>query len=320
MTHLSSLINYFLTELNGFSDNPEEMVFIIAATNFKEKLDPAIVRSGRLDMHIELPALDAQARAYFIDKILQKPTHGTFDKDKLVMFTAGMSGADLQKIAREVSIDAIRKGLKGFTQEMMIEQINILKYGERICSIGLDKTIQAVAYHEAGHAVISKVLLPDLKIEQIVVSPRNNALGFVAYNFEGEYSNLTYEEIKNRICIAYAGRIAQIEKFGFKEGLDSGAQSDIDVATNLACYAVSHLGMDETLGFVNFKAIKHNLGNGYTDTLVQERICHLLDAQKKRTEALIKEHWTDIESVAKVLMKEEFLHEKKFYSIIKKVK
>lgn len=313
------LINYFLTELNGFSDNPEEMVFIIAATNFKEKLDPAIVRSGRLDMHIEIPALDAEARAYFIDKILEKPTNGTFDKDKLVMFTSGMSGADLQKIAREVSIDAIRKGLKGFTHEMIIEQINILKYGERICSIGLEKTMQAVSYHEAGHAVISKALLPDLKIEQIVVSPRNNALGFVAYNFEGEYNNLTYEEIKNRICIAYAGRIAQIEKFGQK-GLDSGAQNDIDVATNLACYAITSLGMDEELGYVNFKTIKHILGNGHTDTLVQERICHLLDTQKKRTEVLIKEHWTDIESVAKVLMKEEFLHEKKFYSIIKKVK
>ena len=72
--------------------------------------------------------------------------------------------------------------------------------------------------------------------------------------------------------------------------------------------------------YINFKAIKHLLGNGYADTLVQERICHLLDIQKKRTEALIKEHWFNIESVAKVLMKEEVVHEKKFYSIIKKVK
>lgn len=311
------IINQFLTYINGFSHTKDEHVFIIAATNFKDKLDPAIVRSGRLDLHVEIPILDAEARGYFIDHILQKPTFGSFDKEKLIMFTAGMSGADLEKIARESSLEAIRKGAKGITQAMLIEQINILKYGERICSIALDKALKATAYHEAGHAVISKVLIPELKIEQIVVSPRNDALGFVAYNFEQDFSNFTYEDIKNRICVAYAGRLAQIEKFG-DQGLDSGAQSDLGKATQLACYAIGSLGMDEDIGYMHLHIVQQTFGSHILGTQLQERIQRLLDAQKSRAQALIKKHWKEIENVAKALIEEEFLDEKEFYAILKK--
>ncbi len=311
------IINQFLTHVDGFSQTKDDHVFIIAATNFKEKLDPAIVRSGRLDLHVEIPILDAEARTYFIKKILQKPTVGTFDTEKLVMFTAGMSGADLEKMAREASLEAIRKEKKGITQEILIEQINILKYGERICTIALEKTLKATAYHEAGHAVISKVLIPELKIEQIVVSPRNDALGFVAYNFEQDFSNFTYEDIKNRICVAYAGRLAQMEKFGDK-GLDSGAHSDLATATALACYAVGSLGMDETLGYVDVHAAQKTFGTRMFENVLEERIGVLLDEQKSKALSLVKKHWSEIENVAKALIKEEFLDEKEFYAIVKK--
>ncbi|MBU3938046.1 AAA family ATPase, partial [bacterium] len=219
---LDILINQFLTELNGFSDNSEEQVFVIAATNLKEKIDPAILRSGRIDLHVEIDSLDREAREFFINQILKKPTSGEFDKEKLLTYTAGMTGADLQKVSRESALFVFRNNLEFITQEILIEQINTIKYGERITHKSIEKLMESTAIHEAGHAVISRILMPEVRIEQITVVPRNNALGFVSYDQDADLSNLTRQEIKNKLCVAFAGREAQLKEYG-EEGFDSGA-------------------------------------------------------------------------------------------------
>lgn len=182
----------------------------------------------------------------------------------------------------------------------------------------LEKVVESTAYHEAGHAVISKVLMPEVKIEQITVTPRNDALGFVSYNLEDEFGNLTYADIKNKICVAFAGRMAQLYKYGEDEGLDSGASSDLKMATKYAYYAIANLGMDETIGYINIDGFsKESIIAGITEQEIQKQVKLLLKAQELRTKELVEKHWQSIESVSRVLIEDEFIDEEQFNQIVK---
>lgn len=309
------VINQFLTELNGFDDDKTESVFVIAATNFKQKIDPALLRSGRIDLHVKVGMLDKEAREYFINNILKKPNDGNIDKDKLVTFSAGMSGADLEKVSREASYEVIRSNKNSLTEEILLEQINIIKYGERLTQKSLQKHLHATAYHEAGHALISHILMPQIKIEQITVTPRKEALGFVSYNNEDNLNNLSYEDIKSRICIAFAGRIAQME-FEGNDGLDSGASSDLNTATRLAFYAIANLGMESEIGYINLESFPKILENGYISQKIQQKVHKLLSDQKSRCQDLVRKEWGKIEKLAKILINKEFVDEDEFLEIV----
>lgn len=316
-SHRDIVINQFLTELNGFSDNPNEAVFTISATNLPQKIDPAIIRSGRIDLSVKVDKLDKEARGFFIDKILKNTHDANIQRDKLITFTAGMSGADLEKVKRESVLEMIRKGEKQLTEEILLEQINIIKYGERLTYKSLEKLVESTAYHEAGHAVISYILMPDVKIEQITVTPRNEALGFVSYNFEDTIANLTFEDIKNKVCVAFAGRISQIKKFGKKEGVDSGASSDLDMAMRYLYYAIATLGMDEGLGYINISSIEEKITKGGLGLKIEQRIQELIKELEKTTFELVEKEWDKIEKVAKVLIENEFIDENNFLNTIK---
>ena len=305
-------INQFLTELNGFSDDVEAQVFVIAATNLKDKIDPAILRSGRIDLHVEIDKLDREAREFFVNKILNKPTSGEFDKEKILTFTAGMTGADLQKVERESALYVFRNGLDSITQEIVIEQINTIKYGSRITHKSIEKLMESTAVHEAGHAVISRVLMPDVKIEQITVVPRDEALGFVSYDRDGDLSNLTREDIKNRLCVAYAGREAQLIKYG-EEGFDSGASSDLNMATKYAYYAISTLGMGESTGYINVSELEKS---GLFKKEIEAEVKIWLDEAHKKTQKLIGEHWNLVISLAKLLEEKEIVNEKELLELL----
>ncbi|MDO9304428.1 MAG: AAA family ATPase [Sulfuricurvum sp.] len=308
------VINSLLTEINGFGDNADEAIFIIAATNLKDRIDPAIVRSGRIDLHVEIDELDRDARAYFIANMLKKPTSGTFDKDKLIMYTAGMTGADLEKVSRESSLYAIRNGLATLTEEILVEQINTIKYGERINSKSIAETLKETAYHEAGHAVISRVLMPEIKIEQITVAPRNDALGFVSFNNEDSFGGMSREHFKNRMCVAMAGRIAQMREFG-EAGMDTGASNDLKQATKYAYYAVAILGMDDELGYINIGGLS-GAHAGLFNESIERAIKNWLDEAKQCTEKLVEEHWSSIDKLGKLLLDKEIVYEDDLKRII----
>jgi ATP-dependent Zn protease len=306
------IINQFLTELNGFSDKSEESIFVIAATNLKQKIDPAILRSGRIDLHVQIDALDREAREFFIDKILQKPTSGEFNKEKILTYTAQMTGADLEKVARESSLYVFRNNLETITQEILVEQINTIKYGTRITHKSIDKLMESTAIHEAGHAVISKVLMPDVKIEQVTVVPRADALGFVSYDRDTNYDSLTREDIKSKLCVAFAGREAQLKEYG-EEGFDSGASSDLNMATKYAHYAIATLGMGESTGYINVSNFKE-------DTLfekeIESEIKLWLNKAQERTKKLIDEHWDKVSTLAKLLQDKEIVNENELLELM----
>jgi ATP-dependent Zn protease len=311
-TNLDIRINQFLTELNGFSDDSDESVFVIAATNLKEKIDPAILRSGRIDLHVEIDSLDREAREFFIDKILKKPTDGVFDKEKILTYTAGMTGADLEKVSRESSLYIFRSNLKAITQEILVEQINTIKYGSRITHKSIDKLMESTAIHEAGHAVISRVLMPEVKIEQITVVPRDEALGFVSYDRDTNYDNLTRQDIKNKLCVAFAGREAQLKEYG-EEGFDSGASSDLNMATRYAHYAIATLGMGESTGYINVSEFKENM---LFEKEIEIEVKLWLDEAHQRTKELTDKYWDKISALSTLLQEKEIVNEKELLELV----
>ncbi|MEA1879251.1 MAG: AAA family ATPase, partial [Campylobacterota bacterium] len=225
-------INKLLSEMDGFTGKKGEDIFVIAATNYKENIDPAIIRPGRVEIHIEINNLDKDARQYFLDRIIkQKPTSGTFDIKKLLMYTTGFTGAQLEMLGKEASFYCLRHGLPAITQEILITQINAIKYGEKQSYLSPEQMFNETAIYEAGRAVISKVLMPHLSIEHVSLTPRDNNEHFVAQNYNDVEDNMTVKDFKNKICIALAGRSAQIKGFGDTEGMDTGASNDIQQAT-----------------------------------------------------------------------------------------
>jgi len=307
------IINKLLAKINGFND--EEDIFIIAATNYPEKIDSAIIRSGRIDLMFEIKALDKKARRYFIEKIINHfNTKGKFDIDKLVIYSTGMNGADLAKVKREIGLEMIRSAKEYLDEKLFIEIINTVKYGEKIEDIDISKTLESTAIHESGHAVISKILRPELKIEQITITPRNKALGFVAYNNEDNYKHLSKEDIKKQLQILLAGRFSQIKKYGY-EGIDDGARDDLKQATKLAYYAIAELGMDEDLGNVNLNGVEE-LKISF-DGKIRDRVSAWLKEAEENVRELIDKNWDKIERVANALLDKETIDENEFMKMLK---
>ncbi len=316
-SYFDGKVNSLLTQIDGFGTSLEEPVFIIAATNRMEGIDPAILRSGRIDIHVHVSFLDYDARAYFIDAMMKKPIFSSeIDRDRLIRLSAGLSGADLKKVERESILYAYRNAQEKVTQEVVLEQINIIKHGNRIENRDLSAALEATAYHEAGHAVLSKLLIPHKKIEQVTVMPRDKSLGFVSFSGEGgEYYSQNVDYFKNEMRVSIAGRAAQIQKYGHS-GIDAGASADLKHATKLAYIAIAELGMDEALTNVSFSAF-HGPDEQFMSDTIQERIAVWMREETAATQALVKEHWASIENVAKSLIEDEQIDEKTLISLMR---
>jgi len=310
-------INKFLAELDGFSNKADEHVFIIAATNYKENIDSAIIRPGRIEIHIKVDDLDKDARKYFIDKIIKtKPTSGKFDMNKLLTYTSGMTGAQLELISKEASFYCIRHNLLHITQDILIKQINTIKYGETNSHISTEEIFQKAAIREAAHTIISKVLMPDVKIKQISVTPRNNKNGFIINNYEDLETNMTIEDIKNRICVSLAGRTAQIKKYGSIIGMDMEGSPDLQHAIYDAYMAVAHYGMDKEVRYINMKVADNTntqMSNGgntqHSHNRIDEAVERWMKEGEQKTIKLVDDNWDKIENLSTILLEKEIMYE-----------
>ncbi|SMC09849.1 AAA family ATPase [Nitratiruptor tergarcus] len=287
--------------------NDEYVFTIVTATN-KDSIDKNLLASERIDILIEVPELDMEARKFFIQKILQMPNDGKIDPNKVARYMSGLSGYEMQRIAKEAALYVIRKNLKVITEEILIEQINNVKYGQKIDKKrirNLEKDLKKTAYHEAGHAVLSYLLLPDIKIEQVTVTPRAETLGFVSYSDEF-ISNVSKQELFYDICVALAGRIAKMKKFP-EEGEDTGAMQDLEQATWEAYNLVATFGMDEEIGYIHIDTLNQNVSKELFKKKVEERIAYWIEKATKETKQLVDKHWDKIEKVAQALIQKEMI-------------
>ncbi len=296
-------------EIDALSDDPEESVFTVVTAISREEVPSLLIEPERIDTFVEVPELDREARRFFVEQILKKPNDGKIDVDKVARYISGMNGYELQRIGKEASLHAIRHGLDCISEEILIEQINIIKYGSKLEKKhirNLEEDLRMTAFHEAGHAVLSFLLLPDVKIEQVTIAPRLRTLGFISYSFEDFPSNLSKDEVFNNICVLMAGRIASMKKFGAK-GMDTGAASDLEEATHQAYTAIANLGMDEELGFVHTDTLSRNVNKQFFQEVVERQVRLWIDKATKRAGELVKSNWQQIDTLANILIRQEIV-------------
>ena len=307
-------------EIDALSDDPEESVFTVVTAVSREEVPPLLIEPERIDTFVEVPELDREARRFFIEQILKKPNDGKIDVDKVVRYISGMNGYELQRIGKEASLHAIRHGLTCISEDILLEQINIIKYGSKLEKKhirNLEEDLRMTAFHEAGHAVLSYLLLPNTKIEQVTIAPRLRVLGFISYSFEDFPSNLSKEEVFNNICVLMAGRTASMKKFGAK-GMDTGAASDLEEGTHQAYIAIANLGMDEELGFVHTDTLSRNVNKQLFRGVVESRVRIWIDKATKKAAEMVEANWQQIDTLANILIRQEIVDGGELEKIVQK--
>lgn len=286
--------------------NPQ--VFTVATVENFDVVDPVLTAPGNLDFLLEVTRLDKEARKFFIDKILTMPHDENINRERIVRYITGMSALELEKLGRMAALNVVEEQKDQITEEILIEQINIIKYGYKIENKmikNLENELKMTAYHEAAHTVLSYLLLPDIKIEQVTIAPRSKMLGFVSYHAEDQMSNVTKEEIFNDVCVLLAGQMAKTKISG-DEAMDSGAVNDLSQASLQIYTAITNLGMDKMLGFVNLDAIL-GFDNYFLSQKIEKRFLLWMAEAQKRTKEIVDTQWDKIEKLALVLIDKEIV-------------
>jgi len=313
--------NVSFTDIAKIIESVDSSVFTIATAVNLDDIDSVLTAPQKLDFLLETSNLDKEARRFFIEKILMMPHDDKIDIERIVRYITGMDALELERLGRMSALSVIEQDKELITEEILIEQINIIKYGHKIENQiikNLEEELTMTAYHEAAHAILSMLLLPHIKIEQVTIAPRSKALGFVSYNTDDQISNITKKELFNDVCVLLAGRIAKIKKVGENQ-MDSGAINDLSRASYQVYSAISNLGMDRELGLINIDTIT-TLDNYFLSQQIEKRFLHWLNVAKKETIILVDKYWDKIEILAQRLIEKEIVESDELSHIIGNIK
>lgn len=312
-----AITNVSFSDIAKILESTDERVFTFATAESLDEIDPILTSPQKLDFLLEVLELDKDARRFFIEKILEKPHDPKIDVERIVRYITGMSALELERIGRMAALSVVEQDKELITEEILIEQINIIKYGHKVekqMVETLEKELKMTAYHEAAHAVLSVLLLPHIKIEQVTISPRSKMLGFVSYNEEDQLSNITKIDLFHDICVLLSGRLAKVKKMG-DDQMDSGAQNDLSQASLQAYAAITTLGMDKELGYINLNAI-NTLDNYFLEQQIEKRFLHWMHVAKQNAEKLVETHWDKIETLALKLIEQEIVESTELTEIV----
>ncbi|UPT76540.1 AAA family ATPase [Sulfurovum sp. XGS-02] len=312
-----AITNVSFSDIAKIMESADERVFTFATAESLDEIDPILTSPQKLDFLLEVLELDKDARRFFIEKIMEKPHDPNIDIERIVRYITGMSALELERIGRMAALSVVEQDKKHITEEILIEQINIIKYGHKVekqMVETLEKELKMTAYHEAAHAVLSVLLLPHIKIEQVTISPRSKMLGFVSYNEEDQLSNISKIDLFHDICVLLSGRTAKVKKLG-DDQMDSGAQNDLSQASLQAYAAITTLGMDKELGYINLNAI-NALDNYFLEQQIEKRFLHWMHVAKQYSEQLVDAHWEKIETLALKLIEQEIVESTELAEIV----
>jgi cell division protease FtsH len=241
-------LNQLLVEMDGFDTNTH--VIVIAATNRPDVLDPALLRPGRFDRHVTLDRPDIKGRRAILDvHARNKPLDSTVDLDVLARQTPGFSGADLANLINEAAILAARANKKTIGMDELEEAIaRVIAGPERKSRRISDHEKEVIAYHETGHALVMKALPHTNPVHKVSIISRGMALGWTLSLPEEDKYLISRDELMDEIAGIMGGRVAEEIVFG---DITSGAENDIQKATQLARRMVTQWGMSEKLGTVS---------------------------------------------------------------------
>jgi cell division protease FtsH len=307
-------LNQLLVEMDGFEAN--EGVIIVAATNRKDVLDPALLRPGRFDRTIHVPNPDIKGREKILSVHARKvPLGPDVDLRTIARGSPGFSGADLMNLVNEAALMAARVGRRFVTMDDFERAKDKVMMGaERRSMVLTDDQKEKTAYHEAGHAIVGMNLPKCDPVYKATIIPRGGALGMVVSLPEMDRLQMHKDEAKQRIAMTMAGKAAEIIKYG-EEGVSSGPVGDIQQASGLARAMVMRWGMSDAIGNIDYsEAHEGYQGNtaGFsvsaeTKQKIEAEVKGLIDEGYETARRILIEKSEDFERLAKGLLEYETL-------------
>lgn len=317
-------LNQLLVEMDGFSQN--EGIIVMAATNRPDILDKALLRPGRFDRNIYVSLPDVKAREAILEvHAKNKKIDEDVDLENIAKKTVGFSPADLENLLNEAALLTARENLDKIPMRLVQEaSIKVVAGPEKKSQTVIEKERQIVAYHEAGHAIVSHYTDELYPVNMITIVPRGRAGGFTEYLPKEDFNYTTKSMMENMLKSLLGGRIA--EEIIFKD-ISTGASNDIERATELAKNMVTVYGMSEKLGPVCYDNEGENvfIGRDYGRTKVyseevqyaidQEIKDFILKAKEEATQILL-EHKDKLEKLAQTLLEKETINRQEFLEVL----
>ena len=324
-------LNQLLVEMDGF-DGQTNSIIVIAATNRPDILDNALLRPGRFDRQVVIDRPDVLGREQILEvHVKGKPLSNEVDIKTLAKRTPGFTGADLSNLLNEAALFAARKEKKEIEMDDLEEAIDKIIAGpEKKSKIITDEEKENTAYHEVGHALISKLLPNCDPLHKVTIIPRGMALGITMTLPEKDHLTYRKEQLYDQIAMLLGGRIAEELVFG-EDKITTGASNDIQRVTDIANKMVTSYGMSKDLGPMTFGTHNEHVFLGrdfgheknYSEEVafkIDKEVKSIVDEQYKRAKQLLIDNRDIMEELVKVLLEKETLDKEEVDEIIEKFK
>ncbi len=316
-------LNQILSEMDGFETN--QAVIVLAATNRPDVLDPALVRPGRFDRQVVVERPQCAGRKAILEVHTREvPLSKDIDLEAIARATIGFSGADLQNLANEAALMAAREGKKKVDMSCFDKAKDKILLGTLRDESVSDREKKITAYHEAGHALLALLLPGADPVHSVTIVPRGRALGVTQQLPSEEIFNYSRTYLLNRVVILLGGRAA--EELVFDERT-TGAENDLQQATQLVERMVCQWGMSEKLGPVSFRRgeehvfLGREIGEGkhfseHTAMLIDDEIRRMIDEGSQRALELLSEERQKLETLAEELLEKEIVTDREIYELL----
>uniref|UniRef100_A0A7S1BV13 AAA+ ATPase domain-containing protein n=1 Tax=Corethron hystrix TaxID=216773 RepID=A0A7S1BV13_9STRA len=303
---LKQTLNELLVQMDGFEDNSG--IIVIGATNFAQSLDPALLRPGRFDKHVQVSLPDVQGRKEILELFGGKTVLASdVDLNTLARGTPGMSGADLYNLVNQAAIQASVAGLSSVSHQVLEwAKDKILMGAERKSAVITPDTAKCTAYHEAGHALVNIFTQGANPIHKATIMPRGSSLGMVMQLPLGDQTSQNKKQMLAWMDVCMGGRVAEELIFG-EDQVTSGAYSDLDSATSTARNMVTKYGFSGKLGKVHHDGKQGEKASEETRAIIDAEVRRLLDESYARATELLKKHKKEHVMLAEALMEYETL-------------
>ena len=319
-------LNQLLVEMDGFGTN--EGVIVLAATNRPDVLDKALLRPGRFDRQILVSAPDVKAREQILEvHARKKRLADNVDLKVIARNTSGFAGADLENILNEAALLTARRNKMEIGMEEIEDAMVKVQMGpEKKTKVRSEKENKLVAFHEAGHAVVSKFLPTQDDVHQISIIPRGMAGGYTMYRPTEDKNFMSKTEMEETIVSLLGGRVA--EQLVLAD-ISTGASNDIERATKIAREMVTKYGMSDKLGTITFGGGSGEvfLGRDFTQQkdfseetagIIDEEVKKIIDKAYKSAEYILSANLDKLHIVANILLEKEKIEADEFNAIFEK--
>ena len=308
-------LNQLLVEMDGFDGN--EGVIVIAATNRPDVLDPALLRPGRFDRQVTVPLPDIRGREQILKVHMRKvPLGKNVRADYIARGTPGFSGADLANLVNEAALFAARANKRTVDmEEFERAKDKILMGAERKSMVMDEEEKKNTAYHEAGHAIVGRLVPDHDPVYKVTIIPRGRALGVTMFLPEEDRYSHSKQRLESQISTLFGGRIAEEITLGV-DRVTTGASNDIERATEIARAMVTKWGLSEKMGplaygeddgevFLGHSVTQHKSVSDDTANSIDLEIRRIIDSNYERAQKILNENMDKLHAMAKALVKYE---------------